>query len=366
MGWIQLLVREYDKKCLLCYRATEKKCFFFIPSLLIQFKVHSVNLKHKWWINQHTPGFFANFSLCSLTLTYLLPSFFSKPHRGRSQSATYWLKKLHSKNTSHCNWETQRHHLGLPSLFHAGGGANFPHSNKKPEFAWGMASPWAYWLIAQWAGYISRARSPAHNNLHNGPGACKGEAGLFLNLRRRRRWQRRRGDWSARKAEAATSGTAARDGSVGRNLVPLSSASAPKGICESQGLLKPHFLKLLLYFWRVKTALWRLRELCLRLRGCGAAGGAAWEHVILRGRALAAVVQLAGRWLRKRNIHFQDLMFLLDAIWVLDLIFLVLEGFLCVILKISHFSIKTFLLCCTPGPTSSSSLFFRFFEKLWT
>lgn len=101
MGWIQLLVREYDKKCLLCYRATEKKCFFFIPSLLIQFKVHSVNLKHKWWINQHTPGFFANFSLCSLTLTYLLPSFFSKPHRGRSQSATYWLKKLHSKNTPH-------------------------------------------------------------------------------------------------------------------------------------------------------------------------------------------------------------------------------------------------------------------------
>lgn len=52
---------------------------------------------------------------------------------------------------------------------------------------------------------------------------------------------------------------------------------------------------------------------------------AAWEHVILRGRPLAAVVQLAGRWLRKRNMHFQDLMFLLDAIWVLDLIFLILE-----------------------------------------
>lgn len=63
----------------------------------------------------------------------------------------------------------------------------------------------------------------------------------------------------------------------------------------------------------------------MRLRGCGAAGGAAWEHVTLRGRALAAVVQLVGRWLRKRNIHVQDLMFLLDAIWVLDLIFSVLS-----------------------------------------
>lgn len=52
---------------------------------------------------------------------------------------------------------------------------------------------------------------------------------------------------------------------------------------------------------------------------------AAWEHVILRGRPVAAVVQLAGRWLRKRNMHFQDLMFL-DAIWVLDLIFLIREG----------------------------------------
>lgn len=52
---------------------------------------------------------------------------------------------------------------------------------------------------------------------------------------------------------------------------------------------------------------------------------AAWEHVILRGRPVAAVVQLAGRWLRKRNLRFQDLMFL-DAIWVLDLIFLILEG----------------------------------------
>lgn len=62
-----------------------------------------------------------------------------------------------------------------------------------------------------------------------------------------------------------------------------------------------------------------------RLRSCGRAG-AAWEHVIAWGRALAAVEQLAGRWLRKRNIHFQDLMFLLDAIWVLDLIFLILEG----------------------------------------
>lgn len=65
--------------------------------------------------------------------------------------------------------------------------------------------------------------------------------------------------------------------------------------------------------------------------------GAAWEHVILRGRALAAVVQLAGRWLRKRNIHFQDLMFLLDAIWVLDLIFLILEGLHFVALKLSRF-----------------------------
>lgn len=54
--------------------------------------------------------------------------------------------------------------------------------------------------------------------------------------------------------------------------------------------------------------------------------GAAWEHVIAGGRALAAVEQLSGRWLRKRNIHFQELMFLLDAIWVLDLIFLILEG----------------------------------------
>lgn len=79
--------------------------------------------------------------------------------------------------------------------------------------------------------------------------------------------------------------------------------------------------------------------------------GAAWEHVILRGRALAAVVQLAGRWLRKRNIHFQDLMFLLDAIWVLDLIFLILEEFHFLVLKLPHFSRKTFLLCCIPIPT---------------
>lgn len=80
----------------------------------------------------------------------------------------------------------------------------------------------------------------------------------------------------------------------------------------------------------------------MRLRGCGAADGAAWEHVILRGRALAAVVQLAGRWLRKRNIHFQDLMFLLDAIWVLDLIFLILEGFRFVTLQFLQFQGKRF------------------------
>lgn len=94
-----------------------------------------------------------------------------------------------------------------------------------------------------------------------------------------------------------------------------------------------------------------------RLRSCGRAG-AAWEHVILRGRALAAVVQLAGRWLRKRNIHFQDLMFLLDAIWVLDLIFLVLEEFHFLILKFPHFSRKTFLLCFTLLPTSNSFYIF--------
>lgn len=94
---------------------------------------------------------------------------------------------------------------------------------------------------------------------------------------------------------------------------------------------------------------------------------AAWEHVILRGRALAAVVQLAGRWLRKRNIHFQDLMFLLDAIRVLDLIFLILEGFHFVTLKFPHFSRKTFLLCCIPVPTSDFfMIFLRFFEKLCT
>lgn len=78
---------------------------------------------------------------------------------------------------------------------------------------------------------------------------------------------------------------------------------------------------------------------------CAAAelrAGAAWEHVILRGRALAAVVQLAGRWLRKRNIHFQELMFLLDAIWVLDLIFLILEGFRFVTLKSLRFQEKHF------------------------
>lgn len=60
--------------------------------------------------------------------------------------------------------------------------------------------------------------------------------------------------------------------------------------------------------------------------------GAAWEHVIAWGRALAAVEQLAGRWLRRRNIHFQELMFLLDAIWVLDLIFSFSRGFRLVLL----------------------------------
>ena len=95
--------------------------------------------------------------------------------------------------------------------------------------------------------------------------------------------------------------------------------------------------------------------------------GAAWEHVILRGQALAAVVQLAGRWLRKRNIHFQDLTFLLDAIRVLDLIFLILEGFRFVTLEFLYFKRKTFLLCCIPAPTSNFLLvFLRFSEKLWT
>lgn len=64
----------------------------------------------------------------------------------------------------------------------------------------------------------------------------------------------------------------------------------------------------------------------MRLRGCEAAGGRCMGARDRWGRALAAVEQLAGRWLRKRNIHFQELMFLLDAIWVLDLIFLILEG----------------------------------------
>ena len=94
--------------------------------------------------------------------------------------------------------------------------------------------------------------------------------------------------------------------------------------------------------------------------------GAAWEHVILRGRALAAVVQLAGRWLRKRNIHFQDLMFL-DAIRVLDLIFLILEGFRFAMREFLYFSRKSFLLCCIPVAESLCvCVFLLFSEKLWT
>lgn len=88
--------------------------------------------------------------------------------------------------------------------------------------------------------------------------------------------------------------------------------------------------------------------------------GAAWEHVILRGRALAAVVQRAGRWLRKRNIHFQDLMFLLDAIWVLDLIFLVLEGLHFVTLKFSHFFKKNVSLMLYAELKLFSYIFLRF------
>lgn len=37
----------------------------------------------------------------------------------------------------------------------------------------------------------------------------------------------------AREPEAAALGTAARNGAVGRNLVPLPSSSARKGICAS-------------------------------------------------------------------------------------------------------------------------------------
>lgn len=99
-----------------------------------------------------------------------------------------------------------------------------------------------------------------------------------------------------------------------------------------------------------------------RLRSCGRRCMGARD---LAGPALAAVVQLAGRWLRKRNIHFQDLMFLQDAIWVLDLIYLLLEGLHFVTLKFSHFSGKTFLLYFTSVLTSNCFLIFlRFSEKL--
>lgn len=135
-----------------------------------------------------------------------------------------------------------------------------------------------------------------------------------------------------RTAEAAASGTAARDGGVGRNSggsLPLT--SRPRRYMRVPGA--------------VATTVGGRHDYCIseesrpHYGGCGSGveccacavaklrAGAAWEHVIAGGRALAAVEQLAGRWLRKRNIHFRDLMFfLLDAMRVLDLIFGALEG----------------------------------------
>ncbi|XP_077026263.1 activating transcription factor 7-interacting protein 1 isoform X2 [Tamandua tetradactyla] len=58
-------------------------------------------------------------------------------------------------------------------------------------------------------------------------------------------------------------------------------------------------------------------------------------------------------------------MFLLGAIWVLDLFFHIFQGFHSVASKFPYFSWKTFILYLISLPTSSSPQFLRFSEKLW-
>lgn len=211
-----------------------------------------------------------------------------------------------------------------------------------------MASPWAYWLIGQRAGSTLRPRSPAYTICITAPARAKEKRVCF--------WicggggsGRGSAATEARETEAALLRKAARNGATRKELGSPSLIFPPKRYMWFLGAVNNHILKnhyCISEEWRPHYG-----GCGSRVCACAVAGlraGAAWEHVIVRSRALAAVVQLAGRWLRKRNIHFQDLMFSLDAIWVLDLIFLILKGFRFGNLKFPHFSRKPFLLRCIP------------------
>lgn len=139
--------------------------------------------------------FFANFSLSSLTFRYFLPSFFLKLIGGAHKVLRTGVAKLHSQT-----------HLTLQPK----GAAPPPRTSssflkqeagpisliqiKNQEICMGNGQSVSLLADRTAGGVNVTTTEPRLHNLHNGPGACKGEAGLFLNLRRRRQRQRQRGD----------------------------------------------------------------------------------------------------------------------------------------------------------------------------